>query len=204
MAMGDVAEDDTTLREAEEIATKWLADPASVDADAGAAALDLASRRAGEARLTALLAAAKSAKNREDRIVALRSMMGFDDETRHNAALATTLGDEVHANEMRYILQSAFGRRKSRPIAEAWVRTHWDELRKKLPGRLGSMLVRAAGTGCSTAEAEERAAFYGPKIAGMEGATRGFAGALESISLCAALREQGTPSLKKALLGTKK
>ncbi len=203
MAMGDIVEDDTTLREAEEVATKWLADPASVDADAGAAALDLASRRANEARLTALLAAAKNAKNKEDRIVALRATMGFDDEARLRAALDATLGDQVRPNEMRYVLQSAFGRRKSRPIAEAWVRAHWDDLRKKLPGRLGTALVRAAGVGCSTAEAEERAAFYGPKVAAIEGASRGFAGVLESISLCAALRESGAPPLSKALLGTK-
>jgi len=204
MALGDIAEDDTTLREAEEVATKWLADPSSVDADAGAAALDLASRRAGEARLTALLGAAKNAKNREDRIVALRAMMGFDDETRLTAALDATLGEEVQANEMRYVLQSAFGRRTSRPIAEAWVRARWDELRKKLPGRLGSGLVRAAAVGCTTEEAEQRAAFYGPKVAAIEGTSRAFAAALEAVTLCAALREQGTPSLRKALLGTKK
>lgn len=204
VAMGDIVEDDATLREAEEVATKWLADPASVDPDAGAVALDLASRKAGEARLTALLAAAKNAKNREDRIVALRAMMGFDDETRLNAALDVTLGDEIHANEMRYVLGAAFGRRRSRPIAEAWVRTHWDELRKKLPGRLGGALVRAAAVGCSVAEADERSAFYGPKVAAIEGAARGLAGALESVYLCAALREKGAPSLEKALLGTKK
>ena len=204
MAMGDIVEDDATLREAEEIATKWLSDPASVDADAGAAAVDLASRRAGEGRLAALIAAAKNAKNREDRIAALRAMMGFDDEARLNAALDATLGDEIHANEMPYVLNAAFGRRRSRPIAEAWVRAHWDELRKKLPGRLGGMLVRAASVGCNATDAEERAAFYGPKVATIEGAARGLAGALESISLCAALRESGAPSLKKALLGTKK
>ncbi len=204
LAMGDIAEDDATLREADELATKWLADPASVDPDASAVALDLASRKAGEARLAALLAAAKDAKNREDRITALRAMMGFDDERRLVAALDATLGDAVHANEMRYVLNAALGRRKSRPIAEAWVRAHWDDLRKKLPGRLGGALVRASSVGCSSSEAEERAAFYGPKLAKIEGASRGLAGALESISLCAALRENGASSLRKALLGTKK
>jgi len=203
-AMGDTVEDDATLREAEEIATKWLADPASVDADAGPVALDLASRRAGEARVTALLAAAKSAKNREDRIVALRALAGFDDEVRLRQALDATLGDDVHANEMRYVMNAAFARRRSRPIAEAWVRGRWEELRKKLPGRLSGMLVRAAAVGCSQADADARAAFYTPRVADIEGAARGLSGSLEAVSLCAALREKGAPSLRKALLGVKK
>ncbi|MBX3220721.1 MAG: M1 family metallopeptidase [Labilithrix sp.] len=203
-AMADTAEDDATLREAEEVAAKWLADPASVDADAGAVALDLASRRAGEPRLAALVAAVKGAKNREDRIVALRAMMGFDDPARLTQALDVTLGDEIRPNEMRYVFSAAFGRRTSRPIAEAWVRARWDELRKKLPGRLGSALVRAAGVGCSSTEAGERAAFYAPRVAGIEGAARSLDGALEAVSLCAALREKGAASMKKALLATKK
>src|SRR5262249_52700836 len=81
LAMGNLAEDETTLKEAEEQATRWLADPTGADADTAGVALDLASRRAGEQRLTALRAAAKSAKTREDRILALRAMMGFDDPT---------------------------------------------------------------------------------------------------------------------------
>jgi len=53
-AMGELAEDDATLREAEEHASKWLADPSSVDNDTAAVALDLASRKAGEGRLAQL------------------------------------------------------------------------------------------------------------------------------------------------------
>jgi aminopeptidase N len=204
LAMGNVVEDEATLREADEIATKWLADPTSVDPDIGAVALDLGSRRAGEARLAGLVAAAKGAKTREHRIAALRAMMGFDDARRLEEALDLTLGDEVHANEMRYMFNAVFGRRTSRPIAEAWVRSHWDALRKKLPGRLSSALVVAAGVGCSKAEADERSAFYEPRVASIEGAARGLAGALEAVSLCAAIREKGAPALTKALAGTKK
>ncbi|HVH47610.1 MAG TPA: M1 family metallopeptidase, partial [Labilithrix sp.] len=132
-AMGDIAEDDTTLREADELATRWLADPASATPPMSASTLALASRRASEARIAALVAATKAAKTRDDRIAALRALGGFDDPALLERALDTTLDDEVHANEIRYVLGAAFGRRKSRPTAEAWVRAHWDVLRKKLP-----------------------------------------------------------------------
>lgn len=204
LAMGDVVEDEGTLREAEEIATRWLHDPASVDADAAAVAVDLASRRAGDDRLEALLAAAKGARSREDRLVALRALMGFDDEARLGRALARTLGGEARADEAPDVIASAFARRRSRPIAEAWVRARWDELRGRLPGALARPLVRAAGVGCSDAEAEERAAFYGPRLTTVEGAARGLSAALESIALCAALRERAAPPLRRALLGAKR
>jgi aminopeptidase N len=204
LAMGDIAEDEATLREAEETSTKWLTDPANVDADAGAAAVELASRKAGDARIPVLLNAAKNAKNREDRIVALRALMGFDDETALKRALDLTLTDDIRANEMRYVASAVFTRRKSRPIAEAWIRAHWDDLLKKLPGSLSHALLRAAGVGCSKADADERAAFYGPRVASIEGAARPLAEALEAVSLCAALREKGAPSLRKAMLATKK
>jgi alanyl aminopeptidase len=203
--MGDVVEDEATLREADEIATKWLADPASVSADTSGVALSLASRKAGDARIAALRNAAKNAKTREDRTVALRALAGFDDTTRLEHALDTILdGDEIHPNEVRYVLGSAFGRRKSRPAAEAWVRNHWDALHAKLPGPLSGVLVQAAGVGCSQKEIEERESFYKERIAPIEGAARSFASSLESIGLCAALRERGAPGLTKALQNAKK
>jgi alanyl aminopeptidase len=204
LAMADVVEDDATLREADEIAAKWLADSASVDADTGAVALDIASRKAGDTRLAALLAATKSAKTREDRLTALRAMFGFDDARVLQQALDASLGDDFRASEMRNVLGAAFGRRTSRPIAEAWVRAHWDGIRKKLPGRLSNSLVVAAGVGCSSADAEERAATYTSRFANVEGSSRGLAGALEGIALCAALKDAGSRSITKALVPTTK
>lgn len=200
-AMVDVAEDDATIKEADRIAAMWIADPASVDPDTGAIAVELGSRRADEGRLLALVAAMKKAKNREDRLVALKGMMGFDDAVRLKQALDLTLaGDEIHANEMRYVFGAVLGRRHAQPIAEAWVRANWDALQKKLPGALSSGLVHAAGVGCSKADLDERSAFYQPRFQKVEGTARGLKESLEAISLCAALREKGAPSLKKALL----
>ncbi len=203
-AMGDLAEDDATLKEAEKLALDWLADPTSVDADAASVAVDLASRRADASRLDSLRDAAKKAKTREDRITALRAMAGFDDPAVLGKALDLALTDEIRIAEIRYLFGPAFTRRRTQPVAEAWVRAHWDELRKKLPGSLSAGLVGAAGVGCSKAEAEERAAFYTPRAAAIEGTQRGLAEALESVSLCAELRRHGASALTKALNGDAK
>jgi aminopeptidase N len=203
-AMGDLAEDETTLREADELAMKWLADPTSVDSDTAAVALDLASRHAGADRLEQLLATARKAKVREDRVLALKAMGGFEDPALLRRALDATLQEEIRPNEMRYVMGSAFSRRTGRVIAEAWVRTRWNELRKKLPGSLGSGLVGGAGVACTKAELEERAAFYTPRAAEIESAKRNLAESLEGASLCAELRAHGAASLTRDLLNGEK
>ena len=202
-AMGDLAEDEATLREADELAVKWLADPSSVPSDTAAVALDLATRHAGADRLAQLLAFARTAKTREDRIFALKALGGFDDPALLRRGLDASLEEEIRPHEMRYVLGAAFARRASRPIAEAWVRARWDDLRKKLPGSLSAGLVGAAGIACTKAEQAERAAFYGPRAVDIEGAARPLAEALEAASLCAELRAHGASPLTRELLNSK-
>jgi len=201
LALGDVAEDESTLREADTLATKWLADPASVDADAAAVAVELASRRAGDTHFAALRLAMRNATTSQDRLTALRAFVGSDDEARLREALDATLTEEVRPSEMRHVLGSVLARRKARPIAEAWIRARWDDLGQKLPGRLGVPLVRAAGVGCGPEEAAARAAFYGAHP--IEGAARALAESLESVGLCAALRERSAAPFAKALTRAK-
>jgi hypothetical protein len=200
--MGDLAEDEPTLREADELAVKWLADASSVPSDTAAVALDLATRHAGAERLAQLLAFARTAKTREDRIFALKALSGFDDPALLRRGLDASLAEEIRPHEMRYVMGGAFARRASRPIVEAWVRGRWDDLRKKLPGSLSSGLVGAAGIACTKAEQAERAAFYGPRAVDIEGAARPLAEALEGASLCAELRAYGASSLTRELLLT--
>ena len=79
--MGELAYDAATLAEAEKLTQRWLKDPASVPADTASIAVPLASLRAGASRLDELRAAAKRAKEPEDRVLAIRAMGKFDDET---------------------------------------------------------------------------------------------------------------------------
>ena len=198
-AMGDLAGDEATLREAEEHAARWLADPTTVDSDTAAVALDLATRHAGAERLTQLLGVIKEGKTREDRILALRALAGFDDPALLSRALDMALGDTVRGQDIHNVLNAGYGRRASRMITEAWVRAHWDELRKKLPGVLGASLVSAVGVGCTKAELEERRAFYEPRAAEIESADRSLAVAIEASSLCIELRAHGAALLTRDL-----
>jgi alanyl aminopeptidase len=197
--LGELAEDDATLKEADDVASKWLVDPSSVDADAAAVAVDLASRHAGPTRITQLRVAAKGAKTDEDRIIALRALGGFDDPKLLESALDVVLTDEVKIADVRYVMGAAYARKRARPIVERWTRARWDELRKKLPGSLSAGLVRGAGVACTKAEVDDATAFYTPRAASIDGATRRLAEALEGASLCAELRRADAAALTRAL-----
>ena len=199
-AMGDLAGDEATLREAEEHAAHWLADPTSVDSDTATVAVDLATRHAGAERLAQLLGVIKDGKTREDRMLALRALAGFDDPALLRRALDATLGEEIRGQDIHNVLNAGYGRRGSRMITEAWVRAHWEDLRKKLPGSLGASLVTAVGVGCTKAELEERTAFYEPRAATIESAGRSLAVAREASSLCIELRARGAALLTRELL----
>jgi cytosol alanyl aminopeptidase len=198
-AMADLAGDAATIREADVFAQAWLKDPLSVEPDVAQIAVELASRTATEERLTALREAAKKAKTQQDRIVAIRAMAGFDEPAILERALDVYLTDEIKPAEGNYLLRTAAGRRAARPVLARWVESRWDKLRAKLPGQLSRGLVFAAGLSCTRAERDAAAAFFGPRVAGIEGAARPLAAALESASLCAELRTRASAATSKAL-----
>ncbi len=204
-AMGELAADDATLREADELAVRWLTDPSSIDADTASVAVGLANRRAGAERLSKLLAVASGGKTREDRLLALRSIGGFDDPALLARGLDALLTDDVRSSDVSYLIGAGYGRRASKHVTEAWVRQHWEDLRKKLPGSLGAGLVAGAGAACTKAELEDATAFYTPRAAQIEGAQRLLDQELEQAALCVALRARGASLLTRDLLnGDKK
>ena len=101
---------------------------------------------------------------------------------------------------MSYLLDAAYSRRVMRRAAETWVRQHWEDLRKKLPGSLGAGLVAGAGVACTSSELEDSAAFYTPRAAQIEGAQRLLDQELEQAALCVALRAFGAGPLTRDLL----
>jgi aminopeptidase N len=198
-AMGELAEDDATLREADRYARAWLKDPASVRGEIAQIALELSSRRAGEERLEALRAAAKGAKTQADRVLALRAMGGFDDPVVLRKALDLLLTPELKLSEHLHILRAAGAHRASRKVVYGWVKEHWDLLRTKLPGDRARGLVSTSAGLCTRADVEDARAFFPAHTAGLEGVKRPLDQALEAAGLCLALREHGSLAVTRYL-----
>jgi alanyl aminopeptidase len=197
-AMADIAEDEATLRDADEQARKWLADPSSVDPDTAAVAVDLGSRKAGEERVDALITALKKLTNPQDRQVALHALAGFDDPIRLEHALDRMIGTDER-DDARVVIGSAMMRRTARPTTEAWLMKHWEEVRTKLAGHLSLPVIRSLGFGCTAKEADEITTFYGPRVASIPGGERSVKEAAEEAGLCVALRRKAASSMSNAL-----
>ena len=198
-ALGELANDETTLAEADRYATAWLRDRSNVAADTAAVAVPLASIGAGEARLAELRQAARTAPTPEDRVVAIRAMGMFDDPVVLRKAFDLALGDEVKLSEWRYLFGAATGHRAARPVLYAWEKENWAKLRAKAPNSLARGMVDIAGTTCAAADRDDAQAFFAGATQGMEGVKRPLDEALESAQLCIALRQHGAADVTQYL-----
>jgi aminopeptidase N len=197
--LGELANDEATLAEADKYARAWLRDRENVAADTAAVAVPLGSIGAGEARLVELREAAKSAPTPEDRVIAIRAMGLFDDPVVLRKAFDLALGDELKLSEWRYLFGTAAGHRAARPVLFAWEKENWEKLRARAPQSLGRGMVDVAGTMCNAAERDDAQAFFAGATQGMEGVKRPLDEALESAGLCMALHDHGAADVAQYL-----
>ncbi len=198
-ALAELADDDRTIKEAEELTQKWLHDPANVDPDAAQSMVALASRRAGADRIEALRTAAAAAKTPQDRLTAWNALAGFDDPAVAKSALDVVLGGEVPTEDATGIVDRAVGRRSSQHAALEWIESHWDRLRAKLAGSYGGRFFGVPGVTCTKPDLDAASAFFSEHVREVEGAQRPLAEAIETARLCIALREHGAEAVSRYL-----
>jgi alanyl aminopeptidase len=199
--LGELANDETTLSEAERYARAWLRNRENVSPDTAAVAVPLASIGAGEARLNELRDVVRGATTPEDRIIAIRAMGYFDDPVVLRKAFDLTLTDELKLSDWRYIFGAASGHRPAVPVLLAWEKENWERLKERAPSSVGRGLVGLAGSMCSPGERDGARDFYTGATAGMEGVKRPLAEALESAGLCIALHDHGAADVARWLSG---
>jgi hypothetical protein len=200
--LGEVARDPATLREADVLAKRWLADPTSIDADLAPVAIQDASIQGDGARWDQLRVVAKDAKTPFDRIVALGGLGAFDDPKVLGRTFDLVLTDEVKMQDMRYV----FGRRHEltlfqRPDAAraffAWLSGHWEAARAKLPGGHAGQYVYVLDGACSAPERDAELSFLQPHMADVEGSARPLAESVERVTECAELRSHGAEDVAR-------
>ncbi len=195
----ELGEDSALAKKLEGVAKSFRANDKSVDVDYGQVAVELAARTGDPAELRR---AVESAQTPQAHALALRAASGVVDEPAVRAQLDWMLTPAVKLQDVRGILWPLASHHKSRAVTLAWARAHWDTLRQKLPGALSRGLVGLAGYACTAEALAETRAFYTQKAATLEGADRPLSQALESASLCVALRGKLLPQLQSALKTT--
>lgn len=196
LAEVDLGGDEALVKKLAGVAKAFHAGDKSIDSDYGQVAVEIAARTADPATLRK---EAEAPLSPEDHALAMRAASGITDPAAVRAALDWMLTPAVKLQDVRRVLWPLAGRHATRATTLAWARDHWEGLRTKLPGALSSGLVGLAGYACTDPSLAESRAFYTQKAATLEGAARPLSEALESASLCVALRDKLLPEIQKQL-----
>jgi aminopeptidase N len=190
LALGELAEDDATLKDAARVSLAWLHDPNSVDPDVASIDVLLGSRRAAPDRIEDLRGAIRNAKTPEARTTAIRALGGFGDPETLRRALDVILTDDVKSQDIDTVLGVAMDHRASRKTATDWLMAHWDPVKNKLPSFLVEGMFSVPAYACSKEDRSAATDFFQPRSKDVEGSARPLAEALEAASLCEALRDK--------------
>ena len=195
--LGELGEDEDTLREAGLLADAWLADPKRIDPETGALALELGSRRAGVARFDALVRAATTLTEPHDRIAALRALGAFDDPNLVSRALDFAVDPQVTLKDSRYVLEGALRHRSSIAVVLSWIEANWERAVRRYEGPAARRLIDVVSVLCDRRSIDDARAFY--KAHPVEAGAHRLEHALQEASRCAELAETLGPAIAKAL-----
>jgi alanyl aminopeptidase len=196
-ALGDIAEDDATFKDAERVSQAWLKDPGSVDADLAPIDLALAARRSGPERIDALLAAMRRAKSPAEAEAVLGALGAFTDPSTLQKALDVALTDDVKSQDVFKVIRTTTRFRATRKVSLDWLSAHWDALKKKVPIFLWGDIFSFPGSDCSADERTAAASFFQAHVKDVEGGARPLAEALEAAASCEAFRDKYAASVTR-------
>jgi alanyl aminopeptidase len=201
LLVADVAHDPATIREADVLARRWLADPASVDADVAPVAVRIAAMGGDATLWNALRVAAGAAKVPAERIIALRGLGAFQDPKLLGQTFDLMLTDEVKMQDMRYLLggdgagRAEIKRPETARALFVWLNAHWEQARAKMPGPLARDYAEVLSAACSPEERDAEVGFFHPRMADVEGTVRPMAEWAEAATACAELRARGASAV---------
>jgi len=197
--LGYTGKDPVVLAEAHAITEKYLADPTSVDPTMGRTALSIAARNGDAALFDQLQKVAETSTNPEFQEGALRLLAQFEDPALVARSLDYAASDKVRSQDALIQFAIALQVEATRPLAWAYVKAHWDTVKKLLTPELGNALVGSSGAFCSVADRDDVQAFYATHR--VPDSDRALKHAVESINGCIEMRQLQEPNLEKWMAG---
>ncbi|MEO8705862.1 MAG: M1 family metallopeptidase, partial [Kofleriaceae bacterium] len=190
----------TLLKQAVQLADTWLATKAGIDDEMVDAVLAVAVESAGQARFDQLLAAARTARDREEKRRILSAIGGFKDPAIAAKALELVRGSEFDLRDTAGILYRVLFRRETRALGFAFVQQHLDELLARMRSDEASgFLSNLAGSPCDPATRTAVAALVTPRAAKVDGAAAPVARGLEQADHCIAAMARQLPAIRTFL-----
>jgi aminopeptidase N len=185
-ALGYGADDPEVVRGARELALRYIDNAPNVDATLADEAMIVAATH-GDAALYDRIFEALQKETVPDRHRTLAgALLEFRDPKLARRALEYATGGDVRSQDTPGYLRTLLKNPAARPMTWEWMRTHWDEVSRKLPWSLGT-IVSGLGSGCEPATLREINDFFSTHHA--PGAERRIRVASEELETCIAFKD---------------
>jgi aminopeptidase N/puromycin-sensitive aminopeptidase len=195
--LGGYAKDPGVLQQAKEIATKFLADPASQDATLARTATAIAAQNGDAALFDKLQHVFETSANPELQESALAMLAMFQSPELEQRALDYALTDKVRKQDAGYQFAIALGSSETRDHAWQYIKDHWDAVHAVLTPEVGGALVGSTSTFCSAQAREDVQQFFAAhKVASADQAMKH---SVERINGCIEFRDLQQDNLNKWL-----
>jgi aminopeptidase N len=184
--LGYVARDEETLRKARELTDLAMRDPGAVDATLRETILPLAAMTGDAALLQRMKTAMAEAKSPADYYRYLYALIAFEDPALQKAAFDAALAPEMRSQDLPHYIGSMFERPLHRGEAWTFVKSNWNDLRKKFTPWGGAAIVASTGNFCDPKQREDVQQFFATHA--VDASERALKQALEKIDMCVELR----------------
>lgn len=194
-AVGYIGKDPATIEEAKQIATKYFANPASVDATLAQAATGIAATNGDAAFFDQLQKVFETSKNPEIQEGALRLLAYFKNPELETRALDYTVSGKVRNQDSVIELAIMMRDPDTRDLAWKYIQQNWPKVQAQITTMMGGYLVGGAGSFCSAEKRDQVVDFYTTHK--VPAAERALTRAKDQINDCIELRSAQGPNLQK-------
>jgi alanyl aminopeptidase len=187
--LGEVGRDSEVIHYGEALTRRYLAAPASLDADLATTALNLAALHGDHALFEEYRKHFENAATPAEHNRYLRALGHFRDPAIQQEVLRYSLTGPLRPNEF---LQTAGGLRATEQGADrffTWTREHYDEIVRRLPPVLLPFLAQMA-SGCSAERLEQGQRFFSAPGHSVTGTAHQLANVADQVHDCLRLRER--------------
>jgi aminopeptidase N/puromycin-sensitive aminopeptidase len=195
--LGYYGKDPAVIAQAREIAAKYLADPAFIDATLGQSALSIAARNGDAALFDQLQKGYESSTNPELQEGALNLLTQFEDPVLVRRSLDYAASGKVRNQDATIQFASALQIDSNRDQAWKYIQNNWEKVQAQFTTAMGAALVGSTSSFCTAdGRASVEKFFATHKVAASDVALRH---ALERIDGCIEFRKLQEPNLKQWL-----
>jgi aminopeptidase N/puromycin-sensitive aminopeptidase len=197
MALGGVARDPQVEALAQKLANQYLADPASVDHEIGAAALQIAGNNGDLSLYDRIMTDLKAAKTPEAYSNDIVAISCFRDPKLIERTLEYAISPQMRSQTAPYLIALIMGNSAAGRQAWNFVQAHWDSIENLGGAFAGGVIVRATGGFCDSGMRDQVQAFFTSHSA--PAAARSLKQSVERMNYCVDLKAQQGPQLSSWL-----